>query len=117
MDDLADYEPWLGMRLSENTFNAVPDSFLPRFVELEGESAAEVCSLWRKTKPRWPDAVIGGRCSLSQSVLSAAIQYAQIGVPGIHLFANKVGGDDDSRYLVESLYKVHQALLKLALRD
>ncbi len=116
-DDLAEYEPWIGVRLSEYTFNAVPDSFLPCYVELEGESAAEVCSLWNKTKLRWPEAVIGGRCSLSQSVSSAAIQFAQTGIPVIHLFANEVGQDDDGRYLVESLYEIHQALVKLALRD
>jgi hypothetical protein len=73
MDDLAEYEPWLGVRPQENTFNGVPDSFLPHYVVLEGESAAEVCSLWRKTKLRWQEAVIGVgvRChSLSRALRS-----------------------------------------------
>ena len=116
-DDLLEYSNWLAPRLSSDTIGLVPDSWLPRYVEIEENEPDKAFDLWKLAQQRWPNAVIGIRLPLSADSRDFVIDWTVAGVPVIHLFVDDIGEDLDGRHLVDALREIHLDLVEIALRD
>ena len=115
--DLAEFSEWLAPCLTRETFDLIPKTWQPRYIELENENTDEMLDFWSKAHDRWPEAVIGCRLMFSVEAADIVERWVEAGIPVIHLCADDVAQDLNGNHLVETLHEVHLHLVKCALRD
>ncbi len=116
-EDLIDYAPWLAPRLSAETIDFVPNTWQPRYIEIEEENPDQAVKSWLEAGRRWPGAVIGARLPLSEQAANVVESWARAGIPVIHLYADDIGQDLDGRFLVDAIRSVHIRLVDCSRRD
>jgi glutamate synthase domain-containing protein 2 len=119
-EDLADQAYWLAPRLDADSFEHIPASWRPRYVEIELEidqDPAATLELVDRARERWPGAVVAARLELAEGASGIAIDWVQAGLRVLHLYADDVAEDLDGRTLPDALQDVHLSLIKAGLRD
>jgi len=107
----------LSPRISTHNFDAVPDAWQPRYLEVEEEREMARALLISRCRERWPDAVIAVRVPFSLDAPQQVESLVRDGVVVIHLFGDDMGVDLSGRHLVDAIRAVHTHLVSQALRD
>ena len=116
-DDIADFADWLAPRISYDTLDLIPSTWKPRYFEIEEEKSAKTIETWREVSRRWPGAVIAARLPFSKAAGDIVESWVDAGIPVIHLYADDIGEDLDSRHLVDAIREIHLRLVESAKRD
>ena len=116
-EELLPYRSSLAPRLDCHTLEQMPADWTPRYIELEPDSPDEALALYRQAAERWPEAVIGLLLELDSDSADWALEWAQAGVPVLHLAADEIAEDLDGVALPEAVQSIHRRLVESALRD
>jgi glutamate synthase domain-containing protein 2 len=116
-DDLISNLQSLAPRISAHNFEAVPDAWTPRYIEVEDEREAARSELLARVRDRWPGAVLAARLPFSLDAPQQVEALVRDGVPVIHLFADDMGVDLSGRHVVDAIRAVHTHLVSQSLRD
>ncbi len=121
-DDLLEHVERLGVRINENGLDRLAaletSAGQPiAYIEIDAGDADETLSLYKELRRRWPEAVIAGVLQLGSDAADIALDWAEAGIPVIHLQVDEVGIDLDGRPLPEALREVHKCLVGRSLRD
>ena len=116
-DDVLSALGGLGLRTSTHNFDAIPQSWQPRYIEVEEEREMARVLVISRARERWPQAVVAARVPFSLDAPQQAEALVRDGVSTIHLFADDMGVDLSGRHVVDAVRAVHTHLVSQSLRD
>ncbi len=116
-DDLMDALDSLAPRLSAQNMDSVPDTWRPRYLEIEEEHEAARAQAIALARERWPNAVLAVRLAFGPDSPQQVESLVRDGVAVIHLFADDVGVDLSGQHLVDAIRAAHTRLVSQSLRD
>ena len=116
-EDIVDFADWLAPRISLATIDLIPETWQPRYFEIEEDELEKTIKTWLEVSSRWPGSVIAAKLPLSKEAGEIVKDWVDAGILVIHLYANDIGQDLDGRHLVDAIHEVHLQLLEYAQRD